>query len=165
MTTVLVAQGYDSQLISPHRRTLIGRLLVRLRGYTLDQALAKGADPDCSPAYSLRAAALIAPRHRRGLAHQVRATIRAAELPPPPRRAAIVPVRRHEITQERELLEALADVLEGSEPVEPRGVACVAMLLHDGASPLYHERSRQSLRSALVAALDYLDVGLTRTLS
>jgi hypothetical protein len=156
MTTVLVAQGYDSQLISLHRCTLITRLLVRLRSYALDQALAGGADPDCRPAYSLRAAALIAPRHRRRLARQLRATLRVAELPPPPRRAAVVPLRRREIADARDLLEELADLLEGSDPVDPRGVACVAVLLHDGASPLYHERSPRSLSGALEDALEFL---------
>lgn len=165
MTTVLVAQGYEWELISPHRCTLIGRLLVRLRGSALDQALAEGADPDSRPAYSLRAAALITPRSRRSLARQIRATINAAGLPRSPRCTAVVPVRSREIMRERDLLEELADLLEGSDPVEPRGVACVAMLLHDGAGPLYHERSRRSLRSALEDAHEFLDVGLTQALS
>lgn len=157
MTTVLVAQGYDSHLIKPHRCTLLGRLLVRARGFKLDRALAKGADPDSSLAYSLRAQTLITPRSRRSLARQVRATIRTAELPPAPARCAVVSVRRHEITLERPALEELAAILDGPGPVDPRGVACVAMMLHDGASPLY-ECSPQSLTGALEDALEYLIV-------
>lgn len=161
MTTVLVAQGYDWELVSSHRCTPIRRLLVRMRGYSLDRALAEGADPDCDPSYSLRAAALITPRDRRSLARQVRATIRTAELPAP-RFSAVVPVRRREILRERDLLEEIADLLEGSEPVEPRGVAHVAMLLHDGTSPLYHHRSGRSLRGALEDALDFLAIEFAR---
>lgn len=158
MTTVLIAQGYDPQLIRPHRFTVLGRLRVRARGFSLDRALAAGADPDSGAGVSLRAAVLITPSHRRALARQVRATISSAELPPPPLCCAVVPVRAREIKRERDLLEELADTLEGCEPVEPRGVACVAVLLHDGHSPLYHDRSRQSLGEALEDALHYLTI-------
>jgi hypothetical protein len=158
MTTVLVAQGYDAQLIMPHRCTLLGRLMVRARGFALDRALAAGADPDSSPSVSLRAAALIAPRLRRSLARQVRATIAIAELPPPPLCCAVVPVQSRQITRERDLLEELAEALESPDPVEPRGVACAAILLHDGGSPLYYDRSRQSLRDALEDAIHYLTI-------
>ena len=116
-----------------------------------------GASPDGSPGCSLRAAALIGPSIRRRLARQVRGIVTACERPVV--FGPAVPLPRERIAVERERLEALADALDGPDPVEPRGVASVALLLRDGGSPLYRPGNEHDLGQSVQHALDSLAVG------
>ena len=134
------------------------RLAARLRFASLDEALADGAEPESRPALALRAQRLISPRMRRQLASslrwyadqarrrraQSRATFPAAA--PPPHASGL-----HVAGAADELLK-LADLLEGSEPVDARGVALACVLLTDGGSPLHRNLGAKRLAAMARAA-------------
>jgi hypothetical protein len=157
MTTVFETQDFDSRFIGAHRASLLDRLVVRARAFGLDATLARGVSPDSSTALSLRAQALIAPNSRRGLARRIREVIRVADQP---RKLfdPTAPLSRRQIALERERLAELAELLDGPDPVEPRGVAHVQVLLHDGASPLYNEHSNGDLGASVQRAIDALGI-------
>ena len=155
MTTVLIADDPDSRLIRSHRCSAMLRLRVRLGAFDLDRELACGAYPDSRPALSLRAQALIGRRRRHILAQRIRRVVELAERPPTPYDSR-VPLSRFEIWLSRERLEALAAVIDGPEPVEPRGIARAEMLLRDGTSPFYYPPVRHKLAAALEQAMDAL---------
>jgi hypothetical protein len=56
----------------------------------------------------------------------------------------------------REAILGLAERLERPEPVNPRGVARVAVLLGDGTSPFYNPAAEQSISEAVWWAADGL---------
>jgi len=138
------------------------RLVARVRFATLDEALAAGVEPESGPALALRAERLIAPpmRHRLGRclrfyaneARRRRSPWRAPWPAAPPPLPGSGP---HVAGAADELLE-LADMLEGSEPVEVRGVALVSVLLTDGGGPLHYNRGAKRLVAAARAAGDAL---------
>jgi hypothetical protein len=138
------------------------RVVARLRGAALDHALADGVQPESRPALALRAGRLIAPTMRRRLARALRFHVGEARRSPAPLRApwpaAPPPLRPggpHVAGAAGELLE-LADLLDGLEPVEVRGVALVSVLLADPDSPLHRNRGSRRLVVAVRAAADAL---------
>jgi hypothetical protein len=157
MTTVLVAEGSSSRLITAHRCSLVERLLVRARAFGLDATLARGVNPDSRAALSLRARALIAPKCRCSLARQLRGVMRTAERPPRPFDSRVTLCRR-EIARERERLEMLADLLDGADAVDSCGVARAEMLLRDGASPLYRAGPPRELGARVQQVIDALEI-------
>ena len=54
-------------------------------------------------------------------------------------------------------LRALIDRLRDGEPIDVQGVAMVARLLGDGASPLYYAQAPRSLQHTVRAARHALD--------
>jgi len=121
---------------------------VWLRKGSLDRRLAAGADPAATPALARRARQLTSRRRRTALAGDILNLVKAAEQPERGVGAA-VPLQRREILFERHLLLGLADDLVSDDALSPGGVALVARLLTDGASPLYADGS---LRRALTQA-------------
>jgi uncharacterized protein with von Willebrand factor type A (vWA) domain len=133
-------------------------LRVWLRRGSLDRSLAAGEDPGASPELSRRARQLASRRCRCGLAASIRNLLDAAEERPRAFTAA-VPIQRHAILGERQMMVQLAADLESDDELKPRGIALVERLLIDGGSPVYASSPDGALHGALVhahAAL-YLD--------
>src|SRR5262245_50365371 len=143
----------------PHRDGRIP-LGVRLRTFVtranLDSLIAGGADTSSRPELQLRAAQLARPRPRRRYANSLRNVIAAAEAPPRGLYGAEVAVNRREVLAARSVMLDLAEALEGSDPVDPRGVAITAATLRDGNSPLYTHTADGELARQVVAARDGL---------
>lgn len=147
MSTVLLTHGTDPHAITARRCGPVARLLVRGRSFALDRALSHGVSPDSSVALSLRAHALISLRHRLALASQLRRLAGAAG------RSRLgfdpaVPVPSH-VSDALDLIDQVAEALEGTEPVDARGVAQLEILLHDGGGPLFDAHAGFALRRAL----------------
>ena len=64
-----------------------------------------------------------------------------------------VPTCRAKILRSRETLEALADRLVSSDPVDARGVARVRLLLTDGSGAIYARPTADDLQPALERSL------------
>jgi hypothetical protein len=112
------------------------RTRVRLRRFSLDEQLARGADPSSSLELARRAAELCQPKLRRELSAEIERAVDAASIPARWPTAA-VPVSSRSVTQSRPLLLELAEDLRCPGPLYARGVALVRLLLRDGGSPLY----------------------------
>jgi hypothetical protein len=121
---------------------------VRLGRFSLDQALALGADPSTSRRLSRRALKLCHSVTRRKIAADLERVVEAADEPPRPLTAA-VPLNRVAIRELRALLLTLAEDLRGAEPMNARGVALARLLLMDGYSPLYGLRPARELEEEL----------------
>jgi len=133
------------------------RVLVRLRAWRLDTALASGVSADSSAALSLRARMLIGARTRRKQSAHIRRVLQAA-VRSPDLRGPAVPVCRQKVLTARPALEALAERLERPGPVDARGVAHVRLLLRDGGGPLYSRPDADDLEHPLHVALDALEI-------
>jgi hypothetical protein len=112
------------------------RARVRLHRFSLDERLARGADPCSSLELARRAAELCQPKLRRELSADLERAVDAASIPARWPTAA-VPVSPRAIAECRPLLLELAERLRCPGPVYARGVALVCLLLRDGGSPLY----------------------------
>jgi hypothetical protein len=64
-----------------------------------------------------------------------------------------VPICRAKILRSRETLEALADRLTSTDPVDACGVARVRLLLTDGSGPVYAHPTADDLEPALERTL------------
>jgi hypothetical protein len=113
------------------------RIRARFHSAQLDRSLAQGTDRLASPELRWRGQQLISRRYRRRLAREIDRVLKAAKKRPLLGGSA-APLSRVEIASCRDLLLALAGELREAEPVEVRGMALVANLLHDGHSPLYY---------------------------
>lgn len=123
--------------------------LARLRGGSLDRALAAGADPARSRALAARAAQLTSPNARLRLAESLEQLLRRAREPSRPGR--VTPQRRTVLAEQSDLQE-LADRLRGPELVYAQGVAMLRLLLTDGAGPVFARRPEGSLHALACAA-------------
>jgi len=63
--------------------------------------------------------------------------------------SAAVPLSRRVVVHWRESLLGVAERLERPEPVNPRGVARVLMLLTDGSGPLYDPAAADRMSDAV----------------
>ena len=126
-------------------------LRVWLRRGSLDRSLADGADPAASPELARRARQLTSRRVRAGLAASTRNLLEAAEDRSHAFTAA-VPIQRHDILRERQLLLQLAADLESDDDLNPKGIALVERLLVDSASPVYVGGPEDALHRAVVHA-------------
>jgi hypothetical protein len=154
MTTLLLMRGPDPRAVEVRRCGIRARLLARARARALNRALAGGASPDSSASLSLRAQALIGISRRVDLAGELRSIARTAGQPVR-RFDPILPVPGH-VRLASDLVEEVAEMLEGPAPVQARGVARLELLLRDGAGPLYAPRGGPALRGALQDILDAL---------
>jgi hypothetical protein len=126
------------------------------RGTALDRMLADGVDPDNSAALALRARKLTGPRGRQRIASGLAAAIRGATDTRPGFTSALRP-RASELLDARTVVTALERRLRGARPVSAQGVALLATLLTDAASPLYQPSRPGELASRLRAAAVALD--------
>ena len=152
MSTLLLTDPTNPRCIVHARSRARTRLWTHLRSRRLDQALASHVSPDSSAALSLRACALIGTSARAGLTGALRQLIREAEHPMGPLTFR-VPICRGKILRSRETIEALADCLASTEPVDACGVAQVRLLLTDGSGPIYARPTADDLEPALERTL------------
>jgi hypothetical protein len=155
MTTLLLTRGPDSRVIEICRCGPCSRLVARIRSFALDRALLAGASPDSSALLSLRAQSLISTPHRLLLARNLRALIRDAERPFHPFDAGVAVSR--DVLRVRGSIEELAELLEGTQAVDPRGMAQIELMLRDGAGPLFGASGPSALRKVFRDAIQALD--------
>jgi hypothetical protein len=122
------------------------RLRVRVRRFSLDQQVARGADPRSNAALAERARELCRPELRRALAGELERVLEAAKLPG---YWLVAPLNRSAIAECRPLLLDLVQDLGSTGPVHARGVALVRLLLRDGRSPIYAPSPSPNLEEEL----------------
>lgn len=132
------------------------RIRARLRRRTLDDELARGADPSASPERSLRAEQLRSPGERLKLANTLVEAVGGARVNHLGPFRAKLRERDAAVRGSAEEVLALARRLRDGEPIDVRGAAMASRLLHDGSSP-FHGASVSELRAALCSAYAALD--------
>jgi hypothetical protein len=120
-------------------------LVARVRHWSLDTELATGVAPWHSHAHAARALQLTGERGRSTLASSLERTVHDAVEPRRAMFSSVVRPPRARVLEARDLLVAIASWLRSSEPVDPRGVAALRVLLTDGSSSLYTSRDPQTL--------------------
>ncbi len=152
--------GREPVLAPARRPGPLIKLRARLRGCSLDRALADGADPVSSPLLARRAAWLTSPRNRRSLARSINRVLEASGRRGGPSAA----VRPHggELALARLPLARVAALLGAGDPVYSPAVARVQLLLTQGTSPLYSPLEGGQLRTEAERILDALE-GRERT--
>jgi hypothetical protein len=120
----------------PSREGYLVRLRVRARRAALDRRLAAGVDPAADADLRRRAEELTEGEARRQIAMVIRRLVSEAAGPPPPF-SSKAPLARAAILACAPRLGAIAGRLESDHVVAVRGVAQAAMLIHEGAGPLY----------------------------
>lgn len=134
------------RLFRPHRWA---RWAARVRRLSLDQALADGADPDCSPLLAARALWLLQRRTRDHIALTLERFATGDLLPPT--RARVRPSSAAVSLNRTEMLE-LASVLRSDRHVYVRGLARLDLLLTMGSGPVFVDRRGESLAHELALA-------------
>jgi hypothetical protein len=122
----------------------------------LDRRLAEGASPRASALLAIHAERITGRRSRARVADGLARARRDAHAAQPGISAAIPP-NASEVRAARIVLGTLERRLLAPEPVTPRGVALLRILLTDGASPLYRPGERGALGSDLRAAAAALE--------
>jgi hypothetical protein len=156
MPPPLLTQSANADYLVAERCGVRARVTAWAGAWWLDQALADGACPDESALLSLRAHRLIGLETRRALAGELRDAIRRSQRPRHPLDNG-AQICADAAMRARHAIEALADRLEGWEPVEPAGVARVRLMLRDGTGPLYNEAYPGGLCRAVRAASEALE--------
>jgi hypothetical protein len=112
-----------------------------------------------TPGLALRARQLIDPRNRRRLARNLRGIVEWVDhLGSGPNFSAVV-IERAAVRSGREAILGLAERLDGTAPVCPRGVVFVHTLLTDCCvSPLFNRYCRQTVTEAVWEVADALEV-------
>jgi hypothetical protein len=135
------------------RPGLAVRIRTRWRRNHLDEELSHGVDPATSAELSLRATQLRSPAGRARIANALGETLGDAR---GPNLGAFTNKARPQhaaIRQYADDLVALISRLRDDQPVDVRGAAMAALLVHDGASPLYRNRGRDLQREIRAARL------------
>jgi hypothetical protein len=127
---------------------LAARLHVWLSRARLDRELARGADPDATPALKLRAAQLTSTRRRASLARALQHLL-DTDARRPWTLSAAVPPHLGEVRTARPELEALILKLRSAGDVSPREMASLRALLTDGDGPLYRPAEHGALAREL----------------
>ncbi|HEY7947600.1 MAG TPA: hypothetical protein VID75_07990 [Acidimicrobiales bacterium] len=129
------------------------RLVARVFASALDRRLAQGVSPESNVLLALRAQILARPETRRAIARNWDHLVRVA------RGEAVsrVPLRRHHIVTAESDIADMRRALLSELPAPARGVAMAAVLLRDGAGPLYNGRSAVDLRRAVQDVTARLD--------
>ena len=120
---------------------------VRLHATRLDGEIADGADPMETGERAARAAQLLQPRMRHGLACGVHRTVLDARRTACVRASAVHVARSAVWACAPSLLQLAAELGDGGP--RPRGVALTRLLLSDGTGPLYCARTEEELRAAI----------------
>lgn len=133
-------------------------MLARLGRPALDSRLAAGVSPDTDPLLAARARLLVRPLSRRRLLGAWVGLMERARDPGRPQvMGSRVPVCRINVLDAVDEIEQLCRALAARAPVPVQGVAMADSLLRDGAGPVYNDRNREDLRTALRRAIRYLD--------
>jgi hypothetical protein len=128
------------------------RLLTRLWASWLDSALASGIDPSASPALECRAATILSPRNRAGIARALREGRESAGLQIDPHDLRVSLNLAELQLASRQLIE-LEDTLLAPGPVYCHGVVMASRIVGDGTGPLYAPRRSGELRERVEVAL------------
>ena len=153
LTSPVYSDAYTLTRHRPRKRSALSVTLLRLRvgvhHDSLDDALARGADPASQPQLVMRAAQLERPRHRRTLARTLRRVVDEATGPRAAARpTAVVIARKQVLAHANDVLE-LAVRLDCPHPAHPTGIAIAQQLVTDAIeSPLYVEGERFALNHA-----------------
>jgi hypothetical protein len=140
-----------------HHADLKLRLKVRLSRPWLDREIADGGLHELHPALALRARQLIEPRTRRRAARNLRDIVKYVDRAGAGRIISAVVIERTAVRVGREAILGLAERLEGTAPVSPRGVARVQILLTDGRdSPFFNSHCGYTVADAIWEAAELL---------
>lgn len=129
----------------------LDRTLARVRARSLDERLLAGAPPEESRLLQARSAEILDPHNRSEVARALREMLDAAEHARRNFMRAQLRLREFDLVRSRSLIRDLADALEGSEPVNPRGVILADHLVRDGDSPMFWP-SEDSVEAAVTEA-------------
>ena len=132
------------------------KLIAWWRAPQLDERLARGEDPASDRALELRAQRLSGLAERRRLAEALEGVILSAHRGGARYSVQVAP-RGQAVRDCAGDLRALAARLRDGGPVDVQGVAMVARLLSDGASPLYYKSAPRSLQHMVRSARHALD--------
>ena len=140
------------------RLPFASRLRLRVTRSRLDRQIAAGCPCDSTAALALRASQLVDPRTRLGLARNLRGVVdyvdRVGERPV---FFSAVVINRLAVRAARETIVGLVERLEGTTPVNPRGVVLARALLTDGiGSPLFNRRCDRTVAEAVWEVADAL---------
>lgn len=143
MTTLLLTGPHGLRLdaVEPRRVRLRDRIAAHVRAYDLDRRLAEGVPPERSAALALRAHRLVDPRYGARLARRLHRLVQEALFGPTPRGA--MPIRVEAIAAASAEIDDLARRLVAPRAGAVGGIAQVALLLSDGAGPLYSSRGEE----------------------
>jgi hypothetical protein len=132
------------------------RMRARVFGASLDSQLAAGVPPESSRLLAARAREIVTLPRRQALARDWEHLLRVARgaAPGQARRVRAAP-----IVKEGPAIRELAERLGTPLPVGARGVAMATVLLTDATGPVYNRHSRETLTTALEAAIAQLDPG------
>ena len=144
--------GDPLALRPPGRRE---RLRTRISSASLDGQLAAGVPPESSRLLATRARAIVELPRRQALARDWEHLLDVARGGKPSQAARRV--RATPITEQGPAISELAERLGTPLPVGARGVAMATVLLTDATGPVYNRDSRETLKTALQAAIVELD--------
>jgi hypothetical protein len=116
---------------------LKNRLIARLRGWTIDDRLLAGRQPNGNPVIAARLAEVLGSRHRAQIAGALRRMVEVARRGTWSPYVAQIPLRVPEVLENEELILTLARELEEEDSISPRGVILADRLVRDGTSPVY----------------------------
>ncbi|HZS30938.1 MAG TPA: hypothetical protein VFA37_06745 [Gaiellaceae bacterium] len=136
-------------------RTARARVELRRIRRTADRLiLADRVGQEGSDIVRWRIRELVAPSSRRGLAHELDATLRRLDRG---RLPSAAPLRRVVARREEELLRGLEERMLDGRPVTARGVLLLQRLLREPGSPLYDAESERELRRAVATIATELE--------
>jgi hypothetical protein len=141
MTSVLLLTpmpGVHLDALEQRPVRLRDRIAARVRAFDLDRRLAEGVPPERSAPLALRARRLVDPRYAERLAQRLRVILHEARFGLV--RRASIPIRLDAVAAVSHEIDDLADRLVAPGAAAVGGVAQVALLLSDGAGPLYSAR-------------------------
>jgi hypothetical protein len=130
------------------------RVRARVSGASLDATLAAGVPPEASRLLATRARDIVTLPRREALARDWEHLLRVAQGGQPGQARR---VRSSRIAAAGPVISELAERLATPLPVGARGVAMATVLLTDATGPVYNRRSRETLTTALEAAIEQLD--------
>jgi hypothetical protein len=159
MTSVLLltpAHGLHRDAVEPRPVRLRDRIAARVRAFDLDRRLAEGVPPERSAPLALRARRLVDPRYGERLARRLRVILHEARFGLV--RRASIPIRLDAVAAVSHEIDELAGRLRAPGGASVRGIAQVALLLSDGAGPLYSSRAGEDLGAAVRRARAALEL-------
>jgi hypothetical protein len=124
----------------------------------LDRQIAAGCPCDSTAALALRARQLVDPRSRLRLARSLRGVVEYVDrVGARPVLFSSVMIEREAVSADRETILGLVERLEGTAPVNPRGVVLARTLLTDGiGSPLSNRSCGRTVAEAVWDVADAL---------
>ncbi|MGA2320984.1 MAG: hypothetical protein ABSG95_09635 [Solirubrobacteraceae bacterium] len=133
------------------------RLRVFVTRGKLDRQIAEGRPCEATAALTLRARQLTHPRTRQQIARSLREIIDYVDRHGSRRVISSVVIAPAAVRTGRRAILGLAERLEGTAPVNPRGVVLVRALLTDGLSPLFNPYSERTVTEAVFEVQEALE--------